>query len=191
MNTKNLILSVFVLLTILFASLTFAEHIRVGTVTVTKTIYTKTTSTSTSTTCTIPPLVGCGPYAEPILLNASVSQSSAMTFCSLATQGYPQAAVCDVTISEGVSGTVVLNLTSQVEDTYVAFGTYSSESRYVQFASSYPCLYSSGSLDYNTDRCPISIDGSTYRLNYTVSPSLPAPEEAVLTIVVTMTCCFP
>ncbi len=135
--------------------------------------------------------VGCGPVDEPVILNAFVNQSSVMTNCGIVTQGYPQAVVCDVTVSGGVSGTIVLNLTSQGGDSTVAFGTYSSEGQYVQFTSTYPCLYSSGPPDYNTAHCPVSNAGSTYRFNFTVAQSLPAPEEAILTIVVTKTCCWP
>ncbi len=134
----------------------------------------------------------CGPPVdEPVILNAFVNQSSAKTDCGIVTQGYPQAVVCDVTISGGVSGTVVLSLTSRGGDSKVAFGTYSTESQYVQFTSTYSCQYSSGPPDYNTARCPVSTAGSIYRINYTVSQSLSAPKEAILIIVVTKTCCWP
>jgi hypothetical protein len=188
MNTKNVLLSAFIVLTIIFASLTLVEHNQVGTMTTTTTVYTNTTSTST--TCANPPLVGCVPIDVPVLLSASVNQSSVVTACGMVAQGNPQA-VCDVTISEGVSGTIVLNLTSQNGGSQVAFGTYSSESQYVQFTSTYPCLYSTESPDYNTDRCPVSTAGSTYEFSYTVAQSLPAQEDAVLTIAITKTCCWP
>ena len=182
-------LSIFVILTILFASLTLVEHSLVSTATTTSTIYTNTTTivytntASTSTTCTNPPLVGCTPIDVPVLLSAFVNQSGTMTFCGVVTQGYPLAAVCDVTISEGVSGTVVLNLTSQNGDSFVSFGNYSSESAYVQFTSNSTCQSSPG--------CPVSTAGSVYRFDYTVAQILPAPMEAILTITVTKTCCWP
>ena len=84
----------------------------------------------------------------------------------------------------------MLNMTSQNGNSSVAFGLYSS-SQYIQFKSTYSCLYSSSPPDYNTLRCPVSGSGSTYRFDYTVPQNFPSQTEAVLTIVVTKTCCFP
>lgn len=149
---------------------------------------TTTTKSTTSETTSCPPLVGCVPIDVPVILNAFVTQTSAKDNCSIATEEY---AVCDVALFAGVQGSVVLNMTSQNGDSYVAFGTYSSQDQYVQFTSTYPCLYSSSPPDYNTARCPISSTGTVYRFNYTVSQNLLAQTEAVLTIVVTKTCCYP
>jgi hypothetical protein len=153
------------------------------------TLYTNTTSTSTSTTCTNPPLIGCAPVDEPVILNAFVNQSSTVWSCSLVAQG--STAVCYDTISEGDSGTVVLNLTSLGGGSRVLFGTYSSAAPYVNFNSTYSCVYYSGLPDLNALSCTVSTAGSIYRFNYTVAQSLPAPEQAILTIVVTKTCCWP
>ncbi len=157
------------------------------------TFYTSTTSISTSTTCTNPPFVGCVPIDVPVILSVSVSQSTAVRTpvnCGIANQGYQQAVVCQVEPSPGTSGTVTVNMTSQNGDSKVAFGLYSS-SQYVQFKSTYQCQYSSNQPDYNTLRCPVSGSGSTYKFDYTVSQNLPSQTEAVLTIVVTKTCCWP
>ncbi|MGD0395474.1 MAG: hypothetical protein ABSB26_01005 [Nitrososphaerales archaeon] len=127
--------------------------------------------------------VGCEPIDVPIVLNAFVNQSSESQNCGITTQGYPQAVVCEVSLTAGTSGTIVLNMTSQNGDSMVAFGAYSSESQYVQFTLAYPCSYSA--------RCPVLSSGSVYRFNYTVAPSLPAQRESILTIVVTKACCWP
>ncbi len=135
--------------------------------------------------------LACGPPGDvPMILNAQVTESSVATNCGIVTQGYPQAIVCQVTISAGANGTIVVNMTSQNGDSQVAFGTYSSN-KYVQFASAYSCFYSSNPPDYNTLRCPISGAGSTYRFSYSISPDLPSQTDAILTIVVTKTCCWP
>jgi hypothetical protein len=52
MNTKNVVLSVFILLTILFASLTVMEHFEIGTMTTTTTELSMTTSIQTRTVVT-------------------------------------------------------------------------------------------------------------------------------------------
>jgi hypothetical protein len=135
-------------------------------------------------------LVGCGPVDEPAILNANVVQPSGTTVCAI-TQGFPLAATCDVLLYGGISGAVVMNLTSRGGNSTVAFGTYSSESQNIRFTSTYPCLYSRSSPDYNTARCLVSETGSTYRFNFTVAQSLPPGTEAILTIVVTKTCCWP
>jgi len=83
-----------------------------------------------------------------------------------------------------------MNLTSNGGNSSVAFGTYSSENQYVQFASAYSCLYSTSPPDLNTARCPVTENGSTYRFNFTVG-DIPPATEAILTIVVTKTCCWP
>jgi hypothetical protein len=133
--------------------------------------------------------VGCGPVDEPVILNAQVVHSSKTWDCAVVTQS--SLVNCQIDISAGDSGTVVLNLTSQGGNSSVAFGTSSSESQYVHFTSTYPCLYSSAPPDYNTARCPVSQSGSTYRFNYTVAQGLPTPQQAILTIAVTKTCCWP
>jgi hypothetical protein len=157
------------------------------------TLYTSATSTSASTTCTNPPFIGCVPIDVPVILGASVNESTAATTpanCGIVTQGYEQSVVCQIEPSPGTSGTIMLNMTSQNGNSSVAFGLYSS-SQYIQFESAYSCLYSSSPPDYNTFRCPVSGSGSTYRFDYTVSQTFPSQTEAVLTIVVTKTCCFP
>jgi hypothetical protein len=139
-------------------------------------------------------LAGCAAADEPVVVNAFVNESSVTTDCGVVTQAYPEAVVCDLMVSGGASGTVTVNLASEGADSTVAFGLYSSDSRYVQYTPSpaYPCLYSSSPPDYGTDRCPVYRSGSTtYTFNYTVSQKLPAQwEEVALTIVVTKTCCW-
>jgi hypothetical protein len=63
-------------------------------------------------------------------------------------------------------------------DSQVAFGLYSS-SQYIQFKSTYSCLYSSNQPDYNTLRCPVSGSGSSYRFDYTVSQNLSSQIETI------------
>ena len=168
--------------TTLYSSASFTQTI---------TFYTSTTSATTSSTCTNPPLVGCVPIDVPVILSASVNQSTTATTvnCGTITQGY-LAVVCEVEPSPGSSGTVTLNMTSQNGDSQVAFGLYSS-TPYIQFNSTYSCQYSSNQPDYNTLRCSVSGSGSTYKFDYTVSQNLPSQTEAVLTIVITKTCCWP
>jgi len=114
--------------------------------------------------------VGCGPLDEPVILNAVVSdQSYGTTGCCVVTQGYPKAIVCRVTIIAGDTGTIIMNLTSEGGNSFVAFGTYSSETQYVQFAPNYSCLYTSYPPDHNTARCQVLTTGSTYRFDFTVS----------------------
>jgi hypothetical protein len=134
--------------------------------------------------------VGCTPIDVPVVLNASMIQSGLSTNCGVVTQGYPQAVVCDVIVSRGSNGTIMINMRSQNGDSQVAFGTYAS-SQYVQFHSTYSCLYSTSQPDYNTLRCPVAGDGTSYTFNYTVSQFLPSEIQVILTIVVTKTCCWP
>lgn len=137
--------------------------------------------------------LACGPPIDvPVILAASVNESTAVgtaANCGIVTQGYPQSVVCQVTLMPGTSGTITMNMTSQNGDSQVAFGTYSS-SQYVQFKPSYSCLYSTNPPDYNTLRCPVSGSGSIYKFDYNVSANV-LGQTAVLTIVVTKTCCWP
>jgi len=138
--------------------------------------------------------LACGPAIDvPVIQSVSVVQSTAVTApmnCGIVTQGYPQAVVCQVEPFPGTSGIITLNMTSQNGDSQVAFGLYSS-SPYIQFNSTYSCLYASNQPDYNNLRCPVSGSGSTYKFDYTVSQNLSSQTEAILTIVVTKTCCWP
>lgn len=134
---------------------------------------------------------GCGPVDEPVILNAQVDTSSRTWNCAVVTQS--SLVVCQILASGGDSGTVVMNLTSQGGDSSVAFGTYSSESQFIQYNSTYSCLYSTTLPDLNSQqsRCLVSQSGSTYRFNYTISPSLPPHQQVILTITVLKTCCWP
>jgi hypothetical protein len=140
--------------------------------------------------------LACGPAIDvPVILGALVNQSMVVTApanCGIVTQGYPQAVVCQVDPPPDTSGTITLNMTSQNGDSQVAFGLFSS-SQYIQFKSTYSCIYSSNQPDYNALRCPVPGSGSTYGFDYMVSQnlSLHSQIEAVLTIVVTKTCCWP
>ena len=155
---------------------------------------TRTVSGSSNLNSSCNTFVGCVPIDEPVIVNAFVNQSSPSIamYCGVATQGYPLWAVCDVTLSAGTIGSIILNLTSQNGNSSVAFGTFSTESQYVQFSSNYPCQYSTSPPDYNTARCPVLGVGSTYTFRYAVSQSLPmSTTEALLIISVTKTCCWP
>ena len=56
-------------------------------------------------------------------IDAVVSdQSSGTTGCGVVTQGYPKAIVCGVTIIAGDTGTIIMNLTSEGGNSFVAFG---------------------------------------------------------------------
>lgn len=138
--------------------------------------------------------IACGPAIDvPVLLKATLNQSTdtgAPQNCGIINNGYPQSVVCQVVTSPGTSGSIILKLDSQNGNSTVAFGAYSSN-QYVQFTSKYSCMYSSNLPDYNTLHCQVLSSGSTYKFNYNVSESLPSPQEVVLTIVVTKTCCFP
>lgn len=141
------------------------------------------------TTCGI----DCGPIDTPVLLKATLNQSSdtgSPENCAAVNNGYPQSVVCQVVTTPGSSGSIIVRLDSQNGKSLVAFGEYSSN-QYVQFDSNYSCLYSSNLPDYNTLHCPVLVLGSTYQFNFSVSQNSPQNEEVVLTIVVTQTCCFP
>jgi len=131
----------------------------------------------------------CRPIDQPVILNAQVITSSRPYNCAVVTES--SLVVCQILASGGDSGTVVMNLTSQGGDSWVAFGTYSSESQYIHYNSTYSCLYSSNSPDSNTAQCPVSGTGSTYRFNFTVAQSLPPQQQVILTITVLKTCCWP
>lgn len=135
--------------------------------------------------------VGCGPVDEPVILSARAITPSWTYDCAVVTQS--SLVVCQILASGGDSGTIVMNLTSQGGDSSVAFGTYSSESQYIHYTSTYSCLYSTTLPDLNSQqsRCPISQSGSTYRFNYTISQSLPPQQQVILTITLLKTCCWP
>ena len=131
----------------------------------------------------------CKTMDEPVILNAQVITSSRPYNCAVVTES--SLVVCQILASGGDSGTVVMNLTSQGGDSWVAFGTYSSESQYIHYNSTYSCLYSSNSPDWNTARCPVYGAGSTYRFDFTVAQTLPPQQQVILTITVLKTCCWP
>jgi hypothetical protein len=138
--------------------------------------------------------IACGPPIDvPVVLGASVEQYTAARApadCGLVTHGYPQAVVCLVEPFPGSSGTIVLVMTSLNGNSQVAFGLYSSNP-YVQFNSTYSCLYSSSHPDYNTPHCPVYGSDSVYRFDYKASRNISSQVEVVLTIIVTKTCCLP
>ena len=134
----------------------------------------------------------CRPIDEPVILNAKVTTSESWKYnCPVVTQS--NLVVCQILASGGDSGTVVMNLTSQGGDSWVAFGTYSSESQYIHYNSTYSCLYTTTLPDLNSmqSHCPVSGQGSTYRFNYTVAQDFPAQQQVILTITVFKTCCWP
>lgn len=137
--------------------------------------------------------IACGPIDTPVLLKATLNQSSdtgSPENCGIINTGYPQSVVCQVVTNPNTSGSIIVNLESQNGNSMVAFGDYSS-SQYVQFQTNYPCVYSANIPDYNTLHCLVPTSGTTYKFNYNVTQNSTSQAEVVLTIVVTQTCCFP
>jgi hypothetical protein len=132
----------------------------------------------------------CGPVDVPVILNAYVNQSGVKTYCTVANQGVPQAAVCDVTTSGEASGTIVLNMTSQYGSSIVQFGNYSSESPHIRFTSTPPCTYPSGPV-INAGGCRVYENGTIFRFGYTVAQDFLPGGYVSFTITVTKTCCWP
>ena len=168
--------------TTLYSSVSFTRTI---------TLYTNTTSASTSSICTSPPLIGCGPVDEPVILSARVYSPGGPWDCAIVNQS--SLVTCLIVASGGDSGTVVMNLTSLGGNSSVAFGTYSSEGQYVHYNSTYSCLYTTTLPDFNSmqSRCLVSESGSTYRFYYSVAQDFPQQQQVVLTITVLKTCCWP
>ena len=133
--------------------------------------------------------LACGPPIDvPVIRNAYAMQSSLVTPCEITTQS--DAIVCQIYASGRTSGTIIMNLTSQNGDSQVAFGLFSS-SQNLHFNSTYSCLYSTAFPNYNNLRCPVLGTGSNYHFDFRVDQNVSAPEEVVLNIVVTKTCCWP
>jgi hypothetical protein len=90
--------------------------------------------------------------SQPTILDAYVTQASGKTNCGVVTQGYPLAAVCDVSFANNpLRGTMTVDTTTHgTGDARVEFGFYSPESVSVYVNSSLSCVYTSTQIPLNS-----------------------------------------
>ena len=133
--------------------------------------------------------LACGPPIDvPVILGAHSTQSQSVATCQIVAQNLTTR--CEISISGGDQGTISLSLKSENGDSRVQFATNSSEPSFIQFTSVPNCTYSSAP-DYNAGGCVVLQSGSMFQFNYTVSQILSTSKQAIFTIVVTKTCCWP
>ena len=134
--------------------------------------------------------LACGPPIDvPSIQSAQLIQSSSSlkTNCEIVTSNL--IAHCQVSVSPGENGTILLNLKSENGDSRVQLDANSSATSFVQFASLPNCTYDS-IPNFSAGGCIVLQSGTSFVFNYTVSMSLEAVEHVIFSIEVTKICCW-
>jgi|HubBroStandDraft_1064217.scaffolds.fasta_scaffold47983_2 hypothetical protein len=143
---------------------------------------------------------GCGGFENPMIQHAQASAAGAEDNCQFERiNAISWETVCSVHVNGGNTGTINLTVTNPGSGgggSLVDFWAYSSLPNYINFTAIPACAYTSSTPPLNeaaTCNLPFS-STQTFQFIFTVSQSYGAStdrEDASVTIVMDLLCCFP